>query len=117
MFNIFEGLVKPDKDGNLVPAVASEAYVSEDGMTYTFVLREGVKFHDGSLVTAEDVVYSLKRSTGLLEDPDPEVKVSSVLSCISDITASVDDSGRNIITISLYGEVGTVSVRYPGEDR
>lgn len=101
LFNIFEGLVKPDKDGNLVPAVASEANVSEDGMTYTFVLREGVKFHDGSLVTAEDVVYSLKRSTGLLENPDPEVKVSSVLSCISDITASKDESGRAIITISL----------------
>lgn len=101
LFNIFEGLVKPDKDGNLVPAVASEAHISEDGMTYTFVLREGIKFHNGVLVTAEDVVYSLKRSAGLLENPDPEVIVSSALSCISDITTSVDKDGRNIITISL----------------
>lgn len=101
LFNIFEGLVKPDKDGNLVPAVASEVNVSEGGMAYTFVLRDGVKFHNGALVTAEDVVYSLKRSAGLLENPDPEVIVSSALSCISDVTASVDDAGRQVITISL----------------
>ena len=36
LFNIFEGLVKPDKDGNLIPAVASDYVVSEDGKTYTF---------------------------------------------------------------------------------
>lgn len=101
MFNIFEGVVKPDKDGNLVPAVASDVAISEDGMTYTFTLREGVKFHNGALVTAEDVVYSLKRSAGLLETVDPEVIVTSALSCISDITASKDASGKEIVTVSL----------------
>lgn len=61
LFNVFEGLVKPDSDGNLNPAVASEYTISEDGMGYTFTLREGVKFHDGSKVTVEDVVYSIER--------------------------------------------------------
>ena len=60
-FNVFEGLVKPDADGNIVPAVASEIAVSDDGLTYTFTIREGVKFHDGSLVTAQDVEYSMKK--------------------------------------------------------
>ena len=60
-FNVFEGLVKPDADGNIVPAVASEINVSEDGLTYTFTIREGVKFHDDTIVTADDVVYSLKK--------------------------------------------------------
>ncbi len=100
LFNIYEGLVKPDKDGNLVPAVASDVTIAEDGMKYTFVLRDGVKFHDGELVTAEDVVYSLKRAAGMLEVQDPEVKVVSTLSCISDIAAS-EDNGKTIITVSL----------------
>ena len=101
IFNLFDGLVKPDKDGNLVPAVASDVAISEDGMTYTFTLREGVTFHNGAPVTAEDVVYSLKRSAGLLETVDPEVIVTSALSCISDITASKDASGKDIIVLSL----------------
>lgn len=101
LFNIFEGLVKPDKDGNLVPAVASNVDLAEDGMTYTFILREGVKFHNGELVTAEDVIYSLKRCAGLLETSDPEVIVSSALSCISDITLSEDEAGHSVITVSL----------------
>lgn len=41
----------------------AESYqISNDGMVYTFTLREGVKFHDGSPVTAEDVVYSIKEA-------------------------------------------------------
>lgn len=60
-FNIFEGLVKPDSDGNLVPAVASEYKASEDGKVYTFTLRDGIKFHDGSPVTVEDIKYSIDK--------------------------------------------------------
>lgn len=60
-FNIFEGLVKPDSDGNLVPAVASEYHASKDGKVYTFTLRDGIKFHDGSPVTVEDIKYSIDK--------------------------------------------------------
>ena len=60
-FNIYEGLVKPDSNGNLNPAVASAYTISDDKKTYTFTLREGVKFHDGSTVTVEDVQYSIER--------------------------------------------------------
>lgn len=61
LFNIYEGLVKPTSDGDLVPAVASAYEESEGGKVYTFTLREGVKFHDGSLVTAEDVKFSIDK--------------------------------------------------------
>ena len=61
LFNVYEGLVKPDSVGNLNPAIASEYSVSEDGKTYTFKLREGVKFHDGTLLGADDVKYSIER--------------------------------------------------------
>jgi len=61
LFNVYEGLVKPDSSGNLNPAIASEYAISEDGKSYTFKLREGVKFHDGTILTAEDVKYSIER--------------------------------------------------------
>jgi len=90
LFNIFEGLVKFDPDGNLNPAVAESYHISEDGMVYTFNLREGVKFHNGSPVTAEDVVYSIKRSAGMLEPKDPTIAADSALSVISDVIATGD---------------------------
>ena len=61
LFNVFEGLVKPNASGELVPAVASSYDMSEDAKLYTFTLREGVEFHDGTPVTAEDVKYSIDR--------------------------------------------------------
>lgn len=65
LFNVYEGLVKPDTKGNLVPAVASDYKISETGDTFTFTLRDGVKFHNGNTVTVKDVVYSIKRAAGL----------------------------------------------------
>ena len=65
LFNVFEGLVKPDPNGNLIPAVASDYAISDTGDTFTFTLREGVKFHDGRAVTVGDVVYSVSRVAGL----------------------------------------------------
>ncbi|MBQ7766114.1 MAG: ABC transporter substrate-binding protein [Lachnospiraceae bacterium] len=60
-FNVYEGLYKADSEGNLVPAVASGVEISEDGLTYTFTVKEGVKFHNGNLVTAEDIKYSVEK--------------------------------------------------------
>lgn len=60
-FNIFEGLVKPNSNGDLVPAVASEYQMSEDGKHYTFTLRDGIKFHNGNLVTVEDIKASIDK--------------------------------------------------------
>lgn len=64
MLNVFEGLVKPAPDSSVVPGLAESYTVSEDGLTYTFTLRENVKFHDGSPLTAADVVYSFERLMG-----------------------------------------------------
>ena len=85
LINIFDGLIKVSSDGNFVPAVASSYEISEDGMKYDFVLRKGVKFHNGKEVTAEDVIYSLKRVAGLDDNPDPEVLVKSAFSVIKEI--------------------------------
>lgn len=60
MFNVFEGLVKPDSEGNFVEAVASKVEISEDGLTYSFTLRDGVVFHNGATCTTDDVLYSFE---------------------------------------------------------
>lgn len=65
LFNVFEGLMKPDKDGNMVPAVAESYDISKDFLTYTFKIRNGIKFHNGNNVTSADVEYSLKRAIDL----------------------------------------------------
>jgi peptide/nickel transport system substrate-binding protein len=60
--NVFEGLTRFGPDGSVNPGLAESWTVSEDGTTYTFTLRAGVTFHDGSAMTAEDVVFSLDRA-------------------------------------------------------
>jgi peptide/nickel transport system substrate-binding protein len=64
LFNIFEGLVKPDEEGNLVPAIAGSYQISKDALKYTFKLRQGVEFHNGNPVTAQDVKYSIDKASG-----------------------------------------------------
>ena len=61
LFNVYEGLVKYDSQGNLNDAIAESHVISDDGLTYTFKIREGVKFHDGSDLKTSDVVYSINR--------------------------------------------------------
>jgi oligopeptide transport system substrate-binding protein len=58
---MYEGLLEFDDDLGVVPALADRWSVSEDGLTYAFGLRPGVQFHDGSALTAQDVVLSFER--------------------------------------------------------
>ena len=55
---IFDGLVSVEEDGRLVPALAESWVTSEDGLTLTFTLREGVTWHDGAPLTADDVAFT-----------------------------------------------------------
>jgi len=85
LFNVFEGLVKPDSDGNLIPAVAIDWSIV--GSTYTFILREGVLFHNGDTVTAEDVVYSINRCADASSETT-YVPAFSVVKSVSAVDAS-----------------------------
>lgn len=58
---VFEPLVAFNNKGEIVDWLAKSHSISEDGLTYTFVLRDGLKFSNGSDVTAEDAVFSLER--------------------------------------------------------
>lgn len=57
---VYSGLVKIDKDLNLVPDAAESWDISEDGLTITFHLRKNIKWHDGQPFTAKDVMFSYK---------------------------------------------------------
>jgi peptide/nickel transport system substrate-binding protein len=60
--NVFEGLTRFMGDGSVVPGLAKSWDISADGKTYTFHLQDGVMFHDGSAMDAEDVKFSLDRA-------------------------------------------------------
>ena len=92
LFNIFEGLVKPDSNGELIPAVADSYEISTDGLTYTFHLRDGVKFHNGNLVTADDVLYCIDKNA------DPS-SLSGYASAFSNITDCYADGSNICITL------------------
>lgn len=85
MENVFEPLVRIESDASFAPALATHWDISDDVKTYTFYLREGVKFHNGADLTAEDVVFSLNR----IRDPNISTQVAHYRS-VEDIVA-VDD--------------------------
>ena len=116
LFNIFEGLVKPDENGNLICAVASDYSISDDGLVYTFTLRDNVKFHNGNTVTGEDVKYSLERAAGLLDG----TPLSSTLQTIQSVdildnkTVQVTVGAAN--TELIYSFVAAIIPAGSGED-
>ena len=59
---IYSGLLRADENGTLMPDLASEYSISEDGLVYTFTLREEAVFHDGAPVTADDVVFTIEQA-------------------------------------------------------
>ena len=95
LFNIFEGLVKPNSDGEKIPAVAEKYELSEDGTTYTFTLRDGVKFHNGQTVTAEDVVYSINRCAAV-----PEGQEKPLVAAFSAVR-SVEALDEKTVTVTI----------------
>ena len=102
--NSFEGLYTYNKDGALEPAFADSYEVSEDGLTYTFTLKDGLKWSDGSDLTAADFEYSWKRAA----NPDTAADYAYLF----DIIAKGDDGLVNA-TASEDGKTFTVVLTAP----
>jgi len=105
VFNIYEGLMKATSDGDLEPAVASDYTISEDAKTYTFTLRDGITFHDGSTVTVDDIKYSLERyaeiqgeSTALFNLESIEIVDDSTVEFVN-ATGTDSDSTSDLIQV------------------
>ncbi|MEV4569656.1 ABC transporter substrate-binding protein [Nonomuraea sp. NPDC049419] len=85
LVNVYEGLVKLDQNGEIVPLLAEKWDVSDDRKTYTFTLRKDVKFSSGAPFTADDVVFSLDRVKS-----DWKLKIKSQLDVIDDVEKKDD---------------------------
>src|SRR3989304_1781675 len=64
LYALHDALVKPMPGNAMAPSLAESWTMSKDGLTYEFVLRKGVKFHNGEVMTAEDVKFSFERYRG-----------------------------------------------------
>jgi len=78
IIHAFEGLMTLDKDGVPVEAQAESYTISDDGLTYTFKLREGLKWSDGKPLTAHDFVYAWNRAI----DPETAADYEYMFECI-----------------------------------
>jgi peptide/nickel transport system substrate-binding protein len=84
--NVFDTLVEPDANLEMRPALAESWTVSSDQLTWTFHLRKGVTFQDGSPFTADDVVYSYRRII------DEKLANVDKFSAVTDVSAPDDDT-------------------------
>lgn len=96
--NVYQGLISRTPEQEIVPTLASDYDVSDDGLTYTFTLREGVTFHDGQELTPQDVVWSLttRKNTAAWRD-------SARLANVQSITAN-----GQVITLTLSAPDSTL---------
>ena len=98
LHQMYETLVNRSADGKLLPLLATEwKMLPNDPTVWEFKLRPNVKFHDGSTLTAKDVVFSLNRAKG------PNAQVKSLLAsmesatAVDDLTVHVKTKGPNLI--------------------
>jgi peptide/nickel transport system substrate-binding protein len=84
--NIFQGLTRIGPDGAVLPSLAESWTVSDDGLTYTFTLQDGVTFHDGTALDAGDVVFTLDRARA-----DDSTNAQKALFSAIDTVEAVDD--------------------------
>ncbi|WP_102106530.1 ABC transporter substrate-binding protein [Oceaniglobus roseus] len=110
--SIFDGLMDyVPGTTDLRPGLAESYEISDDGMTYTFKLRPGVKFHNGREMTAEDVKYSLNRVT----NPTTQSPGAGFFGAIEGYDAMADGSATELSGVSTPGE-STVVIKLSRPD-
>ena len=111
--NVYEGLVRFDRTGAIVPALATSWRTSEDGLTWIFTLREGVMFHDGTPLTTADIIAKFERAM----DPDSGHTNAGYYAAIDSVTAP--DDKTIVFTLTqpssslLYNLARPDSIIYP----
>ena len=105
---VYSGLTALDANANPYPDLADTIDISDDGMTYTFNLKKGVTFHDGSPFTAEDVKFTIDR----LKDPETAYPYVVQLTTIQEVVVL----GSHTVQLQLSEPTGPllVSLAFPG---
>ena len=100
MQQLYDGLVKLDKDLSLLPALAEYWTISDSGRTYVFYLRPDARFHNGRAITAEDVKFSLER---LL---DPRINSPYALNFLDKVVGAQDFRDGKALGVSGFRVMG-----------
>jgi peptide/nickel transport system substrate-binding protein len=132
--NLYDTLVFPNTEGGVDPHVAEGWDVSDDGLTWTFNLKKGIKFHNGSELTASDVAFSMNRileigeglayvflgtveSATALDDYTVEFTLTEpsglfLISLIRLYIADEEEVMNNVVTPGPYGDKGDFGKEY-----
>jgi oligopeptide transport system substrate-binding protein len=105
VMQIFSGLVRLGEEAKPVPDIAESWQTSDDGKTYTFYLRKGIKFHDGKEVTAHDFKYSWERAC------HPETGSQTAATYLGDIVGAKDVLEGKATKISGIEVVGDYTLK------
>ena len=92
LVNVIEGLYRLDENARPVPAQAEKADISEDGLTYTFTLRDGIKWSNGDPVTSQDFKYAWLR----VLDPDTASQYAYIISTFVEGAARSTHSSSHV---------------------
>jgi peptide/nickel transport system substrate-binding protein len=98
---IFNPLVTEDPSGKYVGALAKDWKSSEDGLTWNFTLKDNIKWHDGTPVTADDVAWAIN---AVINDPDGWAALSGYVAGFKEVTAP-DDKTVQIVTEDPIGNM------------
>jgi len=82
---VYSGLMKKDESGEMVPDLAEDYEISDDGLIYTFKIKKEAKFHDGVFVTADDVVFTINQAV------DPIIKSPKRVNWEGVLVKKIDD--------------------------
>jgi ABC-type transport system substrate-binding protein len=111
--NVYDGLLRWQKNpAVLEPWVAESHTISEDGLTYTFKMRKGVKFHDGTEMKAQDVVYSFERIMALGKGAASLFRTmieAGAAKAVDDYTVEFKLSKPSAIFLSIVPEIHIVN--------
>lgn len=115
--NVFEGLVRFDRTGQIVPALATDWEISDDGLEWVFQIRDDVLFHDGTSLELSDIVAKFERA----RNPDSGHTHPEYYAAISEIVTN-EDAGTVTFILSeassslLYNLARPDSIIYPADD-
>ncbi len=116
--NVYQGLISRTPAQEIEPALASSYDVSPDGLVYTFTVREGVTFHDGSALTPEDVVWSLQqvKDTASYRDSARLERVSTIAADGQDVILTLSEPDSSLLW-NLTGRAGLILKKDDATDR
>ena len=105
---VYEGLVTPGINMEVLPQLAT-SWEATDPVTWVFTLRKGVKFHDGSSLTASDVAFSINRAKTAPSDMVDLIKSIKSAKAIDDNTVEVKTEGPNPILLNQLTQIFVMS--------